>query len=1022
MKKYLAIILLNSILGYLIFIPSQRSAGDEILNQNEIPASIGTKDEPRARFLQEFMMLRDPVTNEIPKNIFYLEREFAKTLPKREYLLLNKNSGSDETTALTWTARGPNNVGGRTRALGIDKRTGTPPNVTILAGGVSGGIWRSTDDGSTWNSVTSPSQLHSVTCLVQDQRSGNEDIWYAGTGEAVGNSASGSSVSNFRGDGVFKSTDNGLTWSVISSTSTNTPQSYDQVFDYVHNIVIDPSNSSQDEIYVAASSTIQRSTDGGTNWTTELGSGLVSFISDVKITSNGVVYAAISKYPENTDKGIWRSPDGVTWTNISDGVSGFPTTQFGRITIGIAPSDENIVYFLIEFSNTTPATNGHQLWKYNYISDNGSGSGGSWVNRGGNLPDEIGGSAGNDPFDTQDGYDMFVQVSPNDTDFVIAASTNLYTSTDGFASTSNYDRVGGYAGPDNYTLYANHHPDLHSGAFLPGSDLIYYSGGDGGVHKTSDITATTVSWTSLNTGYNTSQFYSISLAPESDSDTLMGGTQDNGTWLGTSSGLSSWTSVESGDGTIVEVAPTADDKIYTAYQIGGLRRRTRAGTFLADFTPSSALNQLFVNPLVLDPNNSSLMYYAGGTTSTNTGIWRCNPKTATASSGWTSLSSTIISSDQVSAVGISTTTSTDVLYYGTKSGVVKRVDGANSGSSPTVTDVSTGLPSGYVNCLAVDPTNSDYVIAVFSNYSMVSLWYSTNGGSSWTDVEGNLSGATGPSVRWATIFYVSGTSHYFLGTSIGVYFTNTLNGGSTVWTQEAVSSVGNTVTVMLDWRDNDGTLAAATHGKGVYTTLITSPLPVELSSFSGIFQNGKVKLLWKTETEVNNYGFEILRFAQNNGHSEPDLSGEESWEKIGFVEGHGNSNSPKSYEFVDKNVLYGKHYYRLKQIDNDGSFEYSDVVEVDVPTLQDYVILEQNYPNPFNPETKIRFVVNDNTHVSLKIFDAVGTEIAEIFNNIVETGKTYEIIFDGSLISSGVYYYSLTTGNHKKIRKMLLLK
>ncbi|MCH8035283.1 MAG: T9SS type A sorting domain-containing protein [Bacteroidetes bacterium] len=1022
MKKYLAIILLNSILGYLIFVPSQRSAGDEILNQNEIPASIGTKDEPRARFLQEFIMLRDPVTNEIPKNIFYLEREFAKTLPKREYLLLNKNSGSDETTALTWTARGPNNVGGRTRALGIDKRTGTPPNVTILAGGVSGGIWRSTDDGSTWNSVTSPSQLHSVTCLVQDQRSGNEDIWYAGTGEAVGNSASGSSVSNFRGDGVFKSTDNGLTWSVISSTSTNTPQSYDQVFDYVHNIVIDPSNSSQDEIYVAASSTIQRSTDGGTNWTTELGSGLVSFISDVKITSNGVVYAAISKYPENTDKGIWRSPDGVTWTNISDGVSGFPTTQFGRITIGIAPSDENIVYFLIEFSNTTPATNGHQLWKYNYISDNGSGSGGSWVNRGGNLPDEIGGSAGNDPFDTQDGYDMFVQVSPNDTDFVIAASTNLYTSTDGFASTSNYDRVGGYAGPDNYTLYANHHPDLHSGAFLPGSDLIYYSGGDGGVHKTSDITATTVSWTSLNTGYNTSQFYSISLAPESDSDTLMGGTQDNGTWLGTSSGLSSWTSVESGDGTIVEVAPTADDKIYTAYQIGGLRRRTRAGTFLADFTPSSALNQLFVNPLVLDPNNSSLMYYAGGTTSTNTGIWRCNPKTATASSGWTSLSSTIISSDQVSAVGISTTTSTDVLYYGTKSGVVKRVDGANSGSSPTVTDVSTGLPSGYVNCLAVDPTNSDYVIAVFSNYSMVSLWYSTNGGSSWTDVEGNLSGATGPSVRWATIFYVSGTSHYFLGTSIGVYFTNTLNGGSTVWTQEAVSSVGNTVTVMLDWRDNDGTLAAATHGKGVYTTLITSPLPVELSSFSGIFQNGKVKLLWKTETEVNNYGFEILRFAQNNVHSEPDLSGEESWEKIGFVEGHGNSNSPKSYEFVDKNVLYGKHYYRLKQIDNDGSFEYSDVVEVDVPTLQDYVILEQNYPNPFNPETKIRFVVNDNTHVSLKIFDAVGTEIAEIFNNIVETGKTYEINFDGSQLSSGVYYYSLTAGNHKQIRKMLLLK
>lgn len=797
MKKYLAILLLNCVLGYHLFVLSPKTPDNEISNQNEIPASIGKKDDPRARFLQEFMMLRDPVTNEIPKNIFRLEREFAKTLPKSENLFLNKNSGSNETTALTWTARGPNNVGGRTRALGIDKRTGSPSNAIILAGGVSGGIWRSTNGGSTWSSVTSPSQLHSVTCIVQDKRSEKEDFWYAGTGEAVGNSASGSSVSNFRGDGIFKSTDNGLTWSIISSTATNEPESFDQVFDYVHNIAIDTSNN----LYVAASNTIQRTTNGGASWTPVLAEiSLNSFISDVQITPGGVVYAAISQWPGNTNKGIWRSPDGITWTNISNGVSGFPTTQFGRITIGIAPSDEDVVYFLMEYSNTTPATNGHQLWKYNFISGDGSGSGGSWENRGDNLPDEIGESAGNDPFDTQGGYDMFVQVSPNDTDFVIAASTNLYRSTNGFASTLNYKRIGGYANPFNYTHYTNHHPDLHSGAFLPGSNIIYYSGSDGGVHKTGDITAATVSWTSLNTGYNTSQFYSISLALESGSDTLMGGMQDNGTWLGTSSGLSSWTNIASGDGAIAEFAPLADGKLYTSYQWGRVRRRTRAGSFIAEFTPSSALNQLFINPLVLDPNNSSLMYYAGGTTSTNTGIWRCNPKTAT-SSDWTSLSSTIVSSDQVSALGISTANSTNVLYYGTKSGVVKRVDGANSGSSPTVTDISSGLPSsGYVNCIAVDPTNSNKAIVIFSNYNFQSLWYTTDGGSNWTNIEGNLSGATGPSVRWATIFYVSGTPHYFLGTSVGVYFTNTL-GGSTVWTQEAVGSIGNAVTVMLDWRE-----------------------------------------------------------------------------------------------------------------------------------------------------------------------------------------------------------------------------
>jgi len=206
--------------------------------------------------------------------------------------------------------------------------------------------------------------------------------------------------------------------------------------------------------------------------------------------------------------------------------------------------------------------------------------------------------------------------------------------------------------------------------------------------------------------------------------------------------------------------------------------------------------------------------------------------------------------------------------------------------------------------------------------------------------------------------------------------------------------------------------------------LITSPLPVELSSFSGIFQNGKVILLWRTETEVNNYGFEVERknppLPTGQAGLNPLQGGE--FEKIGFIYGHGNSNSPKSYEFVDKNVLYGKHYYRLKQIDNDGSFQYSDVVEVDVPTLQDYVILEQNYPNPFNPETKIRFVINGNINVRLKVFDEIGSEIAEIFNDKVESGRIYEVNFNGSHLSSGVYFYSLISEKTRKTKKMLLIK
>ncbi len=194
-------------------------------------------------------------------------------------------------------------------------------------------------------------------------------------------------------------------------------------------------------------------------------------------------------------------------------------------------------------------------------------------------------------------------------------------------------------------------------------------------------------------------------------------------------------------------------------------------------------------------------------------------------------------------------------------------------------------------------------------------------------------------------------------------------------------------------------------------------MPVELSLFSGILQNRKVKLLWRTETEVNNYGFEVER---KNPPLNP-LQGEE-FEKIGFIDGHGNSNSPKSYEFVDKNVLYGKHYYRLKQIDNDGSYQYSDVVELDVPTLQDYAILDQNYPNPFNPETKIRFVINNDIIVKLKVFDEIGSEIAEIFNDKVESGRIYAVNFNCLNLSSGVYYNSLISEKTRKTKKMLLIE
>jgi len=311
---------------------------------------------------------------------------------------------------------------------------------------------------------------------------------------------------------------------------------------------------------------------------------------------------------------------------------------------------------------------------------------------------------------------------------------------------------------------------------------------------------------------------------------------------------------------------------------------------------------------------------------------------------------------------------------------------------------------------------------VLSNYNIQSLWYTTNGGTSWTDVEGNLAGASGPSVRWATIFYVDAVPHYFLATSVGVYFTILLNGVSTVWTQEAVSDIGNVVCVMLDWRDNDGSLTVATHGRGIFTTPILTALPVELSLFTAkILRGGGVRLDWRTETEINNFGFEVERRVS----SEQSTLG--NWAKIGFVEGHGNSNSPKDYSFTDEGISYGVYAYRLKQIDNDGTYEYSEEIEIDAGEIPNDFVLEQNYPNSFNPSTTIKYSIANPGKVELIIYNSLGERVEQLVNQLQESG-VYTLKWKAAQYSSGVYYNSIRVEEissgvvFKDARKMLLLK
>ena len=779
-----------------------------------VEAALGTADDPDAQAEMEFLIQRDPRANAIPFDIRRRELAFAKRLPDRVQLLRqSREQGAAEAAALVWTERGPNNVGGRTRVFAIDVANAT----TLLAGSVAGGMWKSTDDGASWTPRTAPGDLHGTTCIAQDRRAGKTSIWYVGTGEIRGSTTNDTRWGSlYRGDGVFKSTDNGDSWALLPSTISGTPQISND-FDWVNDVATDPSNLVQDEVYAATWNGVYRSTDGGGSWIKALASD--SGYTDVAVTSTGVVYAHTRASGVNR---ISRSPDGITWTTIAPAT--FPSGAT-RIVIGLAPSNPNVVYWLNSGVNNTPNVASCQIWKYTYVSGDGSGAGGTWVNRAANLPSDI---------NTQGGYDQILHVKPNNENFVIIGGQNLYRSTDGFASTANTTVIGGYS----FYPAGNHHPDLHGGAYGVSNPNLYYSAGDGGLAKAADITIPSMVWATLNHGYNVTQFYSVSIAPENGSNMIMAGAQDNGTQLGNAAGASDWIQAMGGDGTIVKVAPLADDRLYTQYQGGQIQRQNRDGSNMFDMTPASGNNQLFVNPIVLDPNNSALLYYAGGVSPSTSRIWRNDTAPEGSNgTGWVNLVATEVGAGsgyarRISALGISTANNPNVLYYGTIDGLVFRADNANT-ATPTVTNITPpGLAGGqawggFVRCIAVDPTNSSNALLVFGNYNFPSLWYTTNAGASWTDVEGNLAGASGPSIRWAQLFYVGNQLEVFLGSSIGVLSTTALAGGSTVWAQEAASSIGNILIAYMDYRPSDRTLAVGTHARGVFTTVFPPPVSVE---------------------------------------------------------------------------------------------------------------------------------------------------------------------------------------------------
>lgn len=762
------------------------------------------KDDPQARVEFEFMRTKNPVTNQIPAGIRLKERAL---MDQRQLDLKSSiNPLALAPPSTTWENRGPYNVGGRTRALAIDVTDATEN--TILAGGVSGGLWKTTDGGTSWAKMTTKTDLQSITCIAQDTTGGETQVWYYGTGEWSGNSA-GSSGAPFRGDGIFKSTDGGNTWSLLPATSTESPEVFDHVFDYNHEILVNPTNG---DVLVANYGGIYRSTDGGTSFSQAL-SGQGGW-SDIAVTSTGILYAV-----KNFEgPGVWQSIDGGdNWTDITDVNHSFAAGE--RKEIAIAPSNEDVIYVLGE--DATEAS-GHSLWKFDDATD-------TWTDLSANIP-QLGGLTGD--FDSQGGYDLLIKVKNDDPNFVIIGGTNLFASSDGFSTSTNTTWIGGYTSDnDSYALYPNHHPDQHSFIFLDG--VRAYSGNDGGVQLTDDITATTVSWTPLNNGYLTAQIYAVSAGPE---DQLLIGLQDNGTWFAdnTTTSMDDWVDAWGGDGAYSAINSdgtvrflSSQNANLTIWNYSSADDPTAESAWFfkppepgegESNTPNNYQTSLFITPFYLDAEDNNLFYLAG-----DAELWVNTQATSTdnqngASTGWKPIATGV--SGIVSEIGIGTN---EVIYAGTSSGNVVKVTNA-SDSNPTVEDVTgSNFPGGYISGVSVNPVNNDRVLVTFSNYEIPSVFYTNDGGVTWTDVSGNLEenadgSGSGPSVRIGRIH--GNDFKFFVGTSTGLYSTDLLDGTNTQWIREGEDDIGATVVEHMITR-LDGLVVAATHGNGVYSATVS---------------------------------------------------------------------------------------------------------------------------------------------------------------------------------------------------------
>ncbi|MBC6490614.1 T9SS type A sorting domain-containing protein [Flavihumibacter stibioxidans] len=852
--------------------------------------------EQRMRY--EYDMVKDGGTGLIPGGIHEMELQQARRIPEKERsqdLFLSPFADN------SYTAAGPFSFGGRTRAVAFDKRFGTGSNRVILAGAVSGGLFRSADGGTSWTLVTPQNEIHNVSAIAQDPRAGNENTWYAGGGEPIGNSATPSAGGAFYyGYGLMKSTDNGLTWNRVSSTFAGELETFDDAFDFVHKILVHPITG---HVYVAGHRRLLRSTDNGTTFSNVFIGTQGSFADngqlDIACTNSGRIYLAVNGgFPDKDRRGLWFSETGNlnSWTRFAGGQtlnadsipgwransytsSGGISTDSRRILLALAPSNNNILYAYYENGLSQEGSTGTpeaDLFKFDFGAS-------TYTNLSANMPDFNGQKDGIDPLAVQGGYDMMVVVKPDNPNMVFVGGTNLYRSNNGFTNTSGTSWIGGYKywGPGSTTFnilqYDNHHADVHNLVFDPSNPNRALCATDGGLHLTTDITATTtatepVKWTMVQ-GYQTAQYYHVRLehrASGTQPYNFIGGMQDNGSYLKAESG-NDHTRAGSGDGGAAAIGKFISFDNYTLFvssQLGSLARLTPGNATSikpTNLTPNSSSGEgEFVTYFGFDADNPEDLYYVNF----NRVFRTTNATTVTATTGWTELTGVAGAvnpadpgGDDIGIRAIELSRgpylSTHAMYIGTTEGRVFRLNDPRNAAAatqpvditpPQINTIITNTlisPSPRVNVsgIAINPNDDNEVMVVYSNYTVTTgtggtrrdfnIWWTTNAKSAnptWTLIEGNL---TLPSIRsCAIVARKDGTgkafTEYYVGTSVGLYSTlgvkDTLAAGKPItWKREGGRTLNYAVVTSLAYRPQDNTLLVGTHGNGMFYTTIPQP-------------------------------------------------------------------------------------------------------------------------------------------------------------------------------------------------------